>query len=836
MAPVEARGQSEDTNTEIASSEEEPELDDERGVDLETIVVTGVGGGRQKTQLNSSVSVSDLSLDEVKDFAPRTTAEIFRNLPGIRSESSGGENNANIQVRGLPVTTGGAKFVQLQEDGLPIFAFGDMTFGNADNFLRFDTTVQRLEAIRGGSASTFASNAPGAIINFISRTGEEEGGEIGLTRGLDFDTTRVDFRYGGAINEDWLVHVGGFYRIGEGTRAAGYIAEEGGQIKANITRKFDRGYIRLHLKHLDDRTIPYLPSPVRVTDSGDIKPLDLFDFRNQSLSSQYLQNNVRVDANGQLHSTSIPDGVRSLSSGVGLELELDLGQDWKLTQRGRYAANSGGFVGTFTSGVYDSAGAIAEYGGSSLVFHNGTRAGLPVSNDTLLGQDILVSNQLFDVRVDDLSHFVNDLRLSKVFETQVGTFDLSIGYYKSVQQVQTEWSFNTYLQEARGKNAGLIDVLDAQGNPLSVNGVVSFGDFDPYFDLSFDRNAVYGSIAYSIKSLTFDASVRYEIMQGSGTSNQGAASPFTALNTDDNDDGVITGDERDIDIDGDGRIVSAEQDLNVVDQSNLFAVDYLLDFVSYSFGANYILTDGLALFMRFSRGAVANGDRLLLAGGLFGADGDLLDDDPGVDVVHQFEGGLKFRSRGDLIPGSLAMFITGFFAESEENNFEATSNQTFDRTVEAGGVELETSYTLGPLFVSGGCTITDAKIASDSVNPDNEGNRPRRQAVFTYQVTGGWYDYIGDRDYSLGLNVVGTSDAYTQDDNTFVMPAYHQFNLFVNVDVVEALTVSFNANNLFDEFGLTEAEPGETIVASNRIIRARPINGRTLSASLRYQF
>lgn len=49
--------------------------------------------------------------------------------------------------------------------------FGDISFGTADQFLRVDGQCGSLEVIRGGSASTLASNSPGGIINFISKTG-----------------------------------------------------------------------------------------------------------------------------------------------------------------------------------------------------------------------------------------------------------------------------------------------------------------------------------------------------------------------------------------------------------------------------------------------------------------------------------------------------------------------------------------------------------------------------------------------------------------------------------------------------------------------------------------
>ena len=77
------------------------------------IIVTGVARGQNR--LDSSVSVSSLDQATLQTTAPRSVAELFRNIPGVRSESSGGEGNANIAVRGLPVASGGSKFLQLQE-------------------------------------------------------------------------------------------------------------------------------------------------------------------------------------------------------------------------------------------------------------------------------------------------------------------------------------------------------------------------------------------------------------------------------------------------------------------------------------------------------------------------------------------------------------------------------------------------------------------------------------------------------------------------------------------------------------------------------------------------
>ena len=94
------------------------------GLGFERIVVTGAVS-RNQTVMQSSVSVSSLTSEDIAIATPRSTAEIFRMLPGVRSESTGGEGNANIAVRGLPVASGGAKFLTLQEDGLPVMQFGE---------------------------------------------------------------------------------------------------------------------------------------------------------------------------------------------------------------------------------------------------------------------------------------------------------------------------------------------------------------------------------------------------------------------------------------------------------------------------------------------------------------------------------------------------------------------------------------------------------------------------------------------------------------------------------------------------------------------------------------
>ena len=220
---------------------------------LDQIVVTAATG--DKTQLRSSVQVTDVPSELVVDMAPRSTAESLKLIPGMSvTDMAGGGGNANFSVRGLPVTTGGAPFVQLQEDGLPQVLFGDMNFGNNDYWTRFDLS-NTIEAVVGGNAATLAAGAPGAGINYISDTGIKQGGVFTLSEGIGFGETKATFAVGGPLSDSWRYHVDGFYVYGTGLRDQGFIGEDGYQIKANLTHDLsdDKGYIRFYVKLLDDQ-------------------------------------------------------------------------------------------------------------------------------------------------------------------------------------------------------------------------------------------------------------------------------------------------------------------------------------------------------------------------------------------------------------------------------------------------------------------------------------------------------------------------------------------------------------------------------------------------------
>lgn len=774
-------------------------------LNFDSVVVTA--SANQDSKLESSVSVSSLSLDTVNQAAPRSTAEVFRNLPGVRSESTGGEGNANIAVRGLPVAAGGAKFLQLHEDGLPVMEFGDIAFGNADIFVRTGPSLQRIEAVRGGSASTFASNSPGGIINLISKTGQTPGGSMAVMGGLGYDTTRVEFSYGDRVGDDWSYHVGGFYRVGEGVREAGYQAEEGGQIKLNLTRYFDNGYVRFYFKRLDDRAIGYLPMPVQATgtnSSPNLGGFSAFDPSTDTPHSVYFLRDFGLDGQNNARTTDIADGMRPVQTTVGAELSFEILGGWELTERFRVASTSGRFVSPFPAEVAGAGGIAESIGGagSSLVYANGPSGGGAYDGT-------VIRTHLFNTEINDFGNYTNDLQLARDFDLENGTLNLRLGYYKASQTINMDWVWNSYLMELQGNNAALLDVVDGAGSVVSQNGLYAYGV--PYwgnccqrsYDTEYDIDAPYIALSLELGRLSLDGSVRFDSGDAFGTYA-----------------GTVQGTK---DVDGDGSISAVEQSVSLIDNGNPLPVNYGWDYTSYSLGANYLFTDDLAGFARVSRGGRANADRLLF--GSVQPDGSVREEDA-VDLVDQFEVGVKWRGP------SLSLFATAFFAETEEQNFEATSQRFLDRVYEAQGLEIELAYQRGAFFFTGGVTFTDAEIVSDDITPQNVGNTPRRQADVVYQLTP---QYRGQR-FTAGLNVLGTTDSYAQDSNELQMPGFDQVNLFAEFGVAENLTLLLGVNNLFDEFGITESEEGSIVANQVNIIRARSIPGRSAALTLRYDF
>lgn len=799
----------------------EPNAADEA---MEEVVVTAVA--RPVNRLESSVSTSSLDIEDVVQIAPRSVAEIFRSLPGIRSESSGGNGNANITIRGIPLATGGSKYLQLYEDGLPVVEFGDMNFANGDNFIRYDWSIARIESVRGGSASTFASNSPGGLINLISDTGGTEDGAVGVSFGVDYDELRTDFEYGGALTDTIDFHIGGFYRQGEGVRETGFDGDKGGQVKLNVTRNFDNGFLRFFAKHLDDRVTTYLPSPVRVNSNGDFGPVPNYDASTESLHTGLQTSISTFDAFGNRRQRNITDGIHSKVSAFGFELSHELEGDWIINNRFRTSDISGGFISPFTDGT-GTAGALADgicagspangagvpvsgCTGTTVTLANGPNAGQAYPSNALA-----FNNLIFDTTFNDVGLLVNDLKVTK----ELDKVAVTVGYYKSKQSIDIDWSsWPFYLQTVDGTNAQNLNVVSTTGQRIVQDGLYFPGLLSWAWDLEYDTSAPYLNLAVALDRLSFDASVRRDSVEARGQ-RTAACCGRGAFGTDPRS-GIFA------DIDNDGAIDYWEA--RGVAVANNFAtvnlVDYDADNTAYSLGGTFLFNDTSSAFARYSKGGRAIADRLLQIGGALNPDGSLSSTTDGFDEVEQLEVGYKLRR------DNFSLYATFFDTTTEETNAEITSGLTFEREYEARGVELEGSVDLGGFGVAGNVTWTDAEISKDRTNAAVVGNTPRRQADFIWTLTPA---YRAQR-WSIGATLQGSTEYFTQDVNQLEQDAYTLVHVFGTYQVTDSLSLSFNVNNATDEFVVTEVEEGTGTAGS--IVRGRPLSGRSTAITLRYDF
>ena len=626
---------------------------------LDEVVVTGTATGASKMKQSSSIST--VGVEQILHSQPTNASDILRSIPGIRAESSGGGGNANVTVRGLPISAGGSRYVQFQEDGLPVMLFGDVAFSTPDMFLRADNSLERLEVVRGGAASTLATNAPGGIINFISKTGDEPGGSIGLTTGIGYNEKRLDFDYSGKLGEKTRFFIGGFTHNGEGPRNATGNSNQGGQIKGNITQELDNGFVRFNFKALDDQSPLFMPVPVKIS-KGTVSELPGIDPRMASMYSPYWVKDFTLAKNNTMVGTDVNDGLRVKQNSFGVEADLKLADGWKLSEKFRHASMSGRFVGLFPADDVTAAPAGTKYA-------TGPNAGKAYTGNAF-------TNTVFNTSMDDMGSTTNDIKLSKTFAQADGAkLNTTFGLFMNVQKVGLTWNFNQYLMQATDKNPALLSNSTTNSYGATALGSDVWGGCcTRAIDATYNTTSPYAVIGWEKGAWTLDGSIRRDNQVATGSYNQAVANQFKP--------------------------------------GNAQAINYTKEHTSYSFGGNYQLDKDLALFARLSEGVAFNADRIM-----FGSAAVPMAGGAGVvpiNTVQQLEGGVKMRS------GNLSTFVTVFQAKTDESNYDATTQKSTANKYDAKGIEIEAGYKMGAFRINGGLTLTDAKIVSSGLTPNRQ--------------------------------------------------------------------------------------------------------------------
>lgn len=797
------------------------------------VVVTGTS--RERRKFDAAFAVSTVSEQQMEVYAPLSPVDLFAKLPGFGAEPSGGEAGNNVNVRGLP--TSNFRFVAVLEDGLPIFQEQQEPFLNADELVRLDLTTTRVEAARGGTSSIFSSNAPGATVNLITRRAQADPrGGLRLTVG-DFGLYRLDGEWSGPVADNLFVSVGGYFRVDDGPRATGFTANRGGQLRVNITRRFDNAEITLYAKRLDDRTVFYLPIPLADPRNPSVSLSSLLDPLEGTLtSSDFRYAGIRTldgTPGGTVVNEDLADGIRPQINTVGADFDWQLAGDWHVSDKVRYVDGTVKFNALFSLTpprdadeflaaqlTRAQAGFGAQVSRLDYVLANAREAsGARILFDPASTAGLVVQGGWWSVN-SDITNFMNDLRLSRSFSKgRLGMHDLSGGVYFSDYTLRQRRLFNSMLLEMRSRPRALdVLALDSAG---SVVGSITEGGFISYVDnrdlggyVSGQLWAAYLTDDWKLNErLTLDAGIRHQHTRHDGyavvRTTQDLGNPLTLA------DDVIGG-------------PSGARD----DRSESFSA------TAWTAGANYEFSSRFGAFARYTEAF-----RTPNLSNIYTGATQL---PVVVTEIRQTELGTKVRAR------TFAAFATLFW-----NRFDPVldSVSVFDENgvlvsvpfvgeTRSYGIELEGYWQPTGLFeLSANLTLQKptyqnlADLVSGAAVPGVDGNQVNRIAEVLGSITPLLNLNIIDRPTQLYVTVSHQGKRFVDVANTTGLPAFTTLDAGVIWSATDQLRVQVVGTNLTNEVGLTEGNPRtDTLTGqgTTTAIYARPIFGRLYRASLTY--
>ena len=757
----------------------------------EDIIVVGTAGGGTRRQ-DAAFAVTTLSSAAIAQAAPNSTADLLRTVPGVSAESSGGQNGANIFVRGYP-SGGDAQFVTFQLGGVPIFPPPTLSFLENSQLIRLDETVQRVEAVRGGTGSLFSNGQPGLTVNVVQRTGGNALHGLAKISYTDYDEVRGDAWISGPLDENTGFMVGGYYAQGNGIRDPRFRAEKGGQITANIHHDFNgRGSVEIYARYLNDHGQWLLPIPI-VQNGSKISEYPGFDAGTGTLAGRETQ----VTTNLAGRTVDLADGRGANIGNVGLSFDYELATGLRIRERLSYLGGSANTVGLVPVGPPSSATATAvALGGAgstvgSLTYVNGGGAVTGGANAQVMRAGI------WEVR-KEIDSFVNDVAL----EFTSGSNKLTGGFYFADYNTRDNWALGNQVLLTAEPNARLLNLTLGDGRIATSNGFSSGAGFlvDAYY--SGKDYAFYGVDEFQITpELRVDGGVRWQRHVVDAT----IRTPSGTVDQDGNPNTLY------------------DNASNILGPSR--TVRYAQSEWSWTAGANYDITSQIGVFARYSRGnSFPQFDNLR----------------EGLTIVAQvdtYEGGLK-----------VSLPFANLYATVFHNKFDGLATTQIINNVptssiggaEATGVELE-----GAVRPFRGFSLTAAGTYLDATYQDfftgngtidNTGNQVQRQPRWTWRVTPAYELEVGSLKPSVFATLQYTGDRFSDPENNQLLPNYYQLDAGVSVNVGDRFKLQVTGNNLTNEIGLTEGNPRIIGSQGSGPILARPILGRSFRFSAAVSF
>jgi outer membrane receptor protein involved in Fe transport len=781
------------------------------------VVVVGTTS-LKRTERESSVAVTVADREDLDRKAPRSMASALELIPGVIVEDSGGEASNNFTVRGLP--GGGQNFIQVSEDGLPVF----YNAGFADQLVKMELSIDRLEAVRGGTSGILTTNGAGATVNFITyKAKDEPSGAIRLT-GSDYGTRRIDLRYGGSLGNGWYAGVGGFMRTSDGVRNPGFTADKGGLVRAYLGRKFSDGEFNVNLKVVNDHNMFLLPTPFQ--DPNDPKAVPGFNGNYDTMVSR--DNAIQQGhASTGLKENDATKGIQTRATSIGYDFSKSLADTLTLRAKGRYTDFDNQFNAIFT---YDNASLrsaadrldpvknddirqmLARFPGTTAGIRS-VPTGAIYSGAKLsqVGGNGLVADSISSSQLHAKQNMTNDISLTWTLPQN----SLTAGFLTIHQDSQDSSDGNLrFLGEVRNQPSRLdIVALNSAGQvvgQLSDKGVLAYNPWGvgtSKEELQSDNLYINDEYKFNDR-LRLDAGARFERLKvRQWLPNGTTITPAGALNANGTDaDNIIVNNSQPA---WDGTFTTTSKQHN--DQS-------------YTAGGNYLINDYLAAYARWSRSYQAQGG-----------------DEPTKITFEEL--GARFMMKG--FSASLTYFHTIF------NNFNYSrrfDNDNDDTKVHGGiavnGLEFDMHWRpvrFAELRAQG--VYQDATVHYDSVTGPSAskvdmsalGGKPERSPKVNFTITPSFL--LPDRKGEIYVSYHQMGKRFADSGNTIVLPGYHTVDLGANVNITPNLSFNISAQNLTNTIGLTEGNPRSSFneLAGNYFF-ARSILGRNIVASLTASF
>jgi outer membrane receptor protein involved in Fe transport len=522
------------------------------------------------------------------------------------------------------------------------------------------------------------------------------------------------------------------------------------------------------------------------------------------------------------------DKIHSTDRAIGLNWEHNLSSGWTLQNNLRYSDKQA--LWNTTAVVYPFAvdgivwhalnGTIAKFGTYNIREHgtgkdlmtvgqfpnivNGQFAGFafPVLNGSLPGSSVQANSLFFNplfYQNNHLKETLDQLTLTK----KLKNMSFTVGGLLGLSNIQADQSTGTVSYGTiTAPHPTTVDITytDPGGKTYQLtnpDGVIGgSGASTPYTARNGKQNqiALFFGHNWEINSkLNLDWGLRYENFSVKGDNTPSVAGVDTTGGTDKN------------------LLTLYDNGLNL--PGTTYNYDKSFNTLSYSAGLNYRITDNLAIYGRYSRGAKAP-DMDIFLGIDSRAEADLLQFE--AQKTQQFELGLKGRS------GKSSYFLTPFYSHL---------TNVFTQTLGLETADLGSAYTAAPLFneyktlgveleanvhlvrnfdVRGVFTVQKSEASkfqtwilgangkADDKIQDFSGNKTDNAANLFFSITP---TYSANRFYaSLNFYYMGKRAANVP--NAFELPAYNQSNLTLGYDITKAFRLSLNINNLFNQNGV----------------------------------